>query len=319
VLARFLFAKTNGFAGSYVTVAAKTGETWTLVGNGRDFNTFVNAFANRRIPLRAGQAARLETGIALHVRNFPARFPRDADIDSVIVYGPGLPGFVDASQSGTGLSLAKVPGCRVWSINPSSCAKLWRVRIDDPSTGNPIPVESLGPRLQPVTADPYLTDAEIAGMPLHSIYRWTITLVPGSPTAVARHATTLTYGDRLRSRPLTSAELAQVRFLDMTRDTLDLLQNFNGGGKPTIAWTRTDNAAPALVAGFFHGRFVDFQRVGRSDDSATIGCSANQSCNADGTYMTGMSFIQNGNWTFAMFQLMSWTRNGTQIFSQYTR
>jgi hypothetical protein len=39
----------------------------------------------------------------------------------------------------------------------------------------------------------------------------------------------------------------------------------------------------------------------------------------DGTYRTGMNFTQNGNATFAMFQLISWNRNGTQVFSQYTR
>jgi hypothetical protein len=311
VLARFPLTKANTFAWNWVTVAEKTGETWTLVGNGRDFNTFVNAFANRRIPLRAGQVARRETGVALHVRNNPARFPQDADIESVTVLGPGLPD--------TGLALATLPGCRVWSISASGCATLWRVRVDDLSTGAPIPFASLPRRLQPVASDPYLTDAEIANFPVNAVYKVVIALVPGSRTAQSRNATTLTYWNRLRSRPMTSAEIAQVAFLDMTQDTLDLLQNFNGGGKPTIAWSRPDNAAPALVAGVFHGPFVDFQRVRRSDVSATIGCSDNANCNPDGTFRTGMTFVQSGNATFAMFQLMSWTRNGTQIFSQYTR
>src|SRR5262245_43691323 len=114
VLARFPFQKANGFAWNWVAIVEKGGEAWGLVGNGRDFNTFVNAFANRRIPLRAGAVARLETGVSLHVRNHPARFPQDADIQSVTVSGPGLPE--------TGLSLASLPGCRLWSIRATGCA-----------------------------------------------------------------------------------------------------------------------------------------------------------------------------------------------------
>jgi len=310
VLARFPLQKANGFAWNWVTVAEKAGEAWTLVGNGRDFNTFVNAFANRRIPLRAGQAARLETGIALHVRNYPARFPQDADIQSVTVFGPGLPE--------TGLSLASLPSCRLWSISASGCATLWRVRVDDLGTGNPIPFASLPRGLQPVAANPYLTDAEIANFPPNAVYKLVIALAQGSRTALSRNATTLTYWDRLRSRPLTSEEIGKVSFLDMTQETRDLLQNFNGGDKPTLAWTRPDNAAPASMAAIFHGRFVDFQRVRRSETSVTIVCSANPNCNSDGTYRTGMDFTQNGNATFAMFQLISWNQ-GTQIFSQYSR
>jgi hypothetical protein len=319
VLARFPLLKANGLAWNWVTVAEKAGEAWALVGNGRDFNTFVNAFANRRISLRAGQIARLETGVVLRLRNNPARFPQDADIESVTVFGPGLPGFVDASHPGTGLALVNLPGCRFWAISANACGDLWRVRVDDAGTGSPIPVESLGPRLQALTANPYLTDAEVAGIPPHAAYKWVIALAPGSPTALARRATTLTYWDRLRSRPLTSEEIGKIGFLDITQETLDLLQNFNGGDKATLAWTSPDNAAPASMAAVFHGRFIDFQRVRRSDTSATISCSANPNCNPDGTYRIGMSFTQNGNATFAMFQLISWNRNGTQVFSQYTR
>jgi hypothetical protein len=310
VLARFPLLKTNGVAWSWVTVAEKAGEAWTLVGNGRDFNTFVNAFANRRIPLRAGAVARLETGVALHVRNYPARFPQDADIQSVTVYGPGLPE--------TGLSLASLPTCRLWSINASGCANLWRVRVDDLGTGAPIPFASLPRGLQRLAANPYLTDAEIANFPPNAVYKLVIALVPGSPTAQSRNAATLTYWNWLRSRPLTSEEIGKIAFLDMTPATLDLLQNFNGGDKPTLAWTRPDNAAPASMAAIFHGRFVDFQRVRRPETSVTIVCSANPNCNSDGTYRTGMDFTENGNATFAMFQLISW-KQGTQIFSQYTR
>src|SRR5262249_8224523 len=220
VLARFPFQKANGFAWNWVAIVEKGGEAWGLVGNGRDFNTFVNAFANRRIPLRAGAVARLETGVSLHVRNHPARFPQDADIQSVTVSGPGLPE--------AGLSLASLPGCRLWSISASGCATLWRMRVDDLATGNPIPFASLPRALQPVSADPYLTDAEIANFPPNAVYKLVIALVPGSRTAMSRSATTLTYWNRLRSRPLTSDEIGKIAFLDMTQETLALLQNFNG-------------------------------------------------------------------------------------------
>src|SRR5262249_22325708 len=194
---------------------------------------------------------------------------------------------------------------------------LWRMGVDAVARGTPIPFASLPRALQPVSADPYLTDAEIANFPPNAVYKLVIALVPGSRTAMSRSATTLTYWNRLRSRPLTSDEIGKIAFLDMTQETLALLQNFNGGDKPTLAWTRPDDAAPAFLAAVFHGRFIDFQRVKRSDTSATISCSGNPNCNLDGTYRTGMSFTQNGNATFAMFQLMSWDQ-GPQIFSHYT-
>ena len=321
VLVQFPFRKVDGFTGFRVTVAENLVTGWTLVGNHRDFELFVNGFANRRIPLTAGQVSRLETGISLFVRNDPANFPRDADVQSANVSGPGLPGFVDMNNFGAGLTLVSLAGCDFMSITANACSSLWRLRINRLDNGAEIPFASLNPSLQALTANPYPTDTVLRTIQPNAVYKWSLTLVPGSPTAVKLGTTTVTYWDRLRSRPLTNEEIVKVSFLDMTADTQTLLTNFTGGGKPMIAWTRPSNAAPAYKASFFHGVFSDFQNTKLSDTSATISCAGNANCNPDGSgnYKANMSFVQSPGVNFSLFQLLSRNKYDTQIFSQYTR
>lgn len=126
-LVKFPYMKVNGFSGGLTTVVANVNNIWTLVGNQRIYEVFVNGFVNKRISLGT-QANRYETGINLVVRNRPGIYANDATISSVTVYGPGLPDFVDMNNPGNGITLNKKTGCDFMSLNTGTCGTLFRFR-----------------------------------------------------------------------------------------------------------------------------------------------------------------------------------------------
>ena len=320
-LVKFGHKRANGFLGSILTVVDKQSSgSWLMTGNQRNFEVFVNAFVAQRESLGGGGFSHKDTGLNLFVRNNPSTFAQDANITAVKVFGPGLPGFVDANTPGTGITLNKVTGCDFWSISATLCSNLLRLKVLDLSTGNQIAFASLSSGFKPFAIDPQLTDAGVTAILPDSIFKFELT-VTGTGTVV--------FWERLRSRPYTNAEIGKVTFLAFT-DASKALVNpsspsvFTGGGKPTLNWTLPAGAAPAFTTALFHAANSDFQNVKPSDLTVTIPCTGAGNTNCDpsgnGNFKTGMNYTATGaSFETRLIQLIARNRFDTQVFTQVSR
>ncbi len=262
---------------------------WQLVGNQRDFETFVNGVAANRISANSPASNRYETGLNLYVGD-------SASISSVVVTGPGLT---------TPITLKRKSGCDFLAIVRTSdgttpnCASFYRVRS----------LLTSGSAFTPPAGSAYLfgsqTDADITAIQPLDLYKFVITKTDTS---------TLTYWNRLRSRPLTVAEMAQVKYVDFTAATKALMTTatlYTGGAKPTVAWTVPANAPRPFLTYFFHANGSDRTGVSFTSTSATIACTSNSDCAGSGLYNTNLTTTgQYG------FQTVSRNRFDTQIFTQ---
>ena len=313
LLVKFNFANA-GFGGSIVTVVSLVGTTWTMTGNQRDFEVFVNGYALRRDAVNTPTtlASRLETGINVNVKNKTAN--NGSIINAVTVFGPGLPGFVNFTTTpGTGLALTKLAGCDFWSMNGAACRALVAMKILKASDLSEPAFAALPAAQQALTAGQVLTDAAVQTITPNSLYKFVLTTTGG----------TVTYWERLRSRPFTTPELKKVTFLAFSPATSNLVTTtsatlFNGGTKPTISWTRPSGAVPAFNAKFFHGDFSDQTDVKFSDLTATIPCSVNADCNGS-DYKTPITLLNSGGQTIEQFQLVGRNRFDAQIFTLVAR
>ena len=304
-LVAFPFQKVNGFAGGFTTVVANVSNVWTLVGNSRIFEVFVNGFVNQRNNLATPAISRIETGINLYVRNNPTTYANDANITAVTVYGPGLPGYVDINNMGTGKALLKKSGCDFMTMNSTTCGSLFRFAANNLATGATFtPTSTQNPEY---FASPALTDAQILAIKPLSLYKFVIT----TPTG------TVTYWDRLRARALSASETLQAKFLLLSDASKTLLQAYTGGTAPTITWTKPGNAAPAYNTYFFHNAYSDNANVKLSDLSATIKCAGNVDCvtGGNGTYNT----LTLASGSTNAFQMIARNRYDVQIFSQFVK
>lgn len=275
-----------------------------LVGNQREYETLVNGTANKRTVANDTTKNRLETGINVFVGK-----PADNSISSVVVTGPGLPG--NAVGTG-GITLKPKTGCDFLAIADNngatpSCASIYRVRSTLTDGVTPFTPTSNTFLFK----SPQLTDDEIQTIKPLDLYKFVIT---------KSDATTLTYWNRLRSRPLTVAELLQVRFVDFTPATKALLTTatmYNGGAAPTVSWTVPTNAPRPFKAMFFHLNGSDIVGVPFTSASAAIPCTSNTDCASvnNGTYVSNMSSSSNS----FVIQTVSRNRFDTQIFSSITR
>jgi hypothetical protein len=303
-LVAFPFQKVNGFAGGLTTVVANVNNVWTLVGNSRIFEVFVNGSVTQRNYPGTPANSRIETGINIYVRNNPA-FPNDANIVSVTVFGPALPGYVDVNNMGTGKPLLKKTGCDFMTLNSTTCGTIFRFASNYIATGLPFtPNANQNPEY---FASPALTDTQILAIKPLSLYKFVITTTTG----------TVTYWDRLRARALTAGETLQARFLILSDASKNLLQTYTGGTPPTITWTRPANTAPAYTTYFFHNAYSDNANVKLSDLSATINCAGNADCLSGGNGAYNPLTLATNSTNF--FQMIARNRYDVQIFSQFVK
>lgn len=294
VLVRLSATRTDGLIRQLTTVAANNytaSSGWQLVGNQRDYETFVNGFANKRMSANAPANNRYETGLNLYVGN-------SSDIASVQVTGPGLPP--------GGLTLKAKSGCDFLAIDdgsgtPPNCASLYRLRS----------LKTDGTAFTP-SSSAYLfgskTDAEIQTIIPMDLYKFVITQTSGAGGG------TITYWNRLRSRPLTVAEMGLVKFVEFTPATVALMTNatlYAGGAAPTESWTVPTGGPKPYAAYFFHQNGSDRKGVSFNSNSATVPCSGNADCASGGAYNTGLTTT--GAY---LFQTVARNRFDTQIFTQ---
>jgi hypothetical protein len=262
---------------------------WRLVGNQRDYEVNINGAVDRRLSINGTNTSRYETGFNLYVRD-------DGTVSQAVITGPGLPS--------SGITLKHRAGCDFLSIakpdgTTTGCSSLYRVRSTklDGSIFTPTSNTQL-------FASPYLTDAEITAIAPGSLYH--IVITPNS-------GPTVSYWNRLRSRPYTVAELANVHFIDLVSTSLLTTGSiYAGGGKPTVQWKNNPLGAPAYSVHFFHDKGDDQAGVSPSSSSVAISCSNNANCDGStGNYLTIAAPASD------VFQMTGRNRFDTQVFSQY--
>jgi hypothetical protein len=305
---------TDGTAGTtreLVSVAENSPSGWKLVGNQRDFNTFINAAASKRIIANNTANNRYETGLNIYLQG-------NSGMSKAVVTGPGLPV--------SGITLFNRSECDFLSISPdginapTNCAGYYRL--------NAVRVNGTAFTITGSTAylfasdstrkGRFFTDQEIrTEIPPNSLYKFVITKTDN---------TTVTYWNRLRSQPLQTADLARVNYVDFKPETVALMKTgtiYSGGVGPTVAWTTPSNTARPFKVTFFHPQGTDERNVPFSVASAQIKCSGNNACSGStGEYNSTVDDALGNSATDGqqfMFQLISRNRFDLQLFTQLSR
>lgn len=319
LLVRLNAKRTDDQFRSITTVAENnhTGYTgWKLVGDQRLFDTVINGVAVKRNSINSPAYNRYETGFNIYI-NRPvqtgltgtaassAGTTSRSKIKQVVVTGPGLPV--------AGITLRPRSGCDFLAILKSSnntlpyCASLYRLRSLLTDESAYIPTANLA----------YLydskTDSEIEAIKPLDLYKFVIDYYVNTTDNTTA---TVTYWNRLRSRPLTVAEMKQIRYVDFTDATKTLLTTaslWTGGSDLTLNWTVPDGTPSPFTVYFLHSGGSDNALVSPASRSAKIPCVGNSDC--DGT-----AYINNMTTTDQyFFQTVSRNRFDTQIFTQITK
>lgn len=282
--------RTDGVLSSLVTVAQKdTDGVWRLIGNQRSDDVNINGFVARRLSVNGTNTSRYETGFEVYVRD-------SGTASQAVITGGGLPA--------AGVLLKHRAGCEFLTIakadgTTNGCTSLYRVQAA--KLDGSVYATTSNPQL---FASPYMTDAEIAAIAPGSLYKIVVTSTGGAVT---------TYWNRLRSRPYTMAELAQVHFIDLV--STSLLTNgtiYAGGAKPMLQWTNNPLGAPAHSIAFFHDQGSDSANVNFSASSGSISCTGNLNCNG-----TTGNYLPLATPGLNVFQLAGRNRFDTEIYSLY--
>lgn len=281
---------------------------WKLVGNQRDFNTFINAAASKRISANTPANNRYETGLNIYLQG-------NTGMSKAALTGPGLPT--------AGITLFNRTNCDFLSISadgvtpPTNCAGYYRVNATktDRSSFTPTNNAYLFATSDPSRGRKFFSDKEIRDIiKPNGLYKFQITKTDG---------TQVTYWNRLRSQPLLAADLANVRYVDFSPETYVLMKTatlYNGGTKQTVAWTTPANTAKPFKITFFHLQGTDEQSVPFFVSSTKVPCSGNDECvsGGSGDYINNLSAGLNSGSQY-MFQLLSRNRFDLQLFTQLSR
>jgi len=302
---------TDGTAGTtreLVSVAENSPSGWKLVGNQRDFNTFINAAASKRIIANNTANNRYETGLNIYLQG-------NTGMSKAVVTGPGLPV--------AGITLFNRSQCDFLSISPdginapTNCVGYYRlngIKVD----GTPF-VPTVNTYLFAYGRNGrFFTDQEIRDTILpNSLYKFVITKTDN---------TTVTYWNRLRSQPLQTADLARVNYVEFKPETVALMKTgtiYSGGVPPTVAWTTPANTARPFKVTFFHPAGTDERNVPFSVASTQVRCSGNSACSGstgdyNGTVDDALGNPSTDGQQF-LFQLLSRNRFDLQLFTQMSR
>jgi hypothetical protein len=305
---------TDGTAGttrSLVSVAANSPTGWKLVGNEREFYTFINAAASKRIIANNTANNRYETGLNLYLKG-------NTGMRKAVVTGPGLPV--------SGITLFNRAQCDFLSISPdginppTNCVGYYRlngIKVD----GTPFVPTGVNTYLfayDPSRKGRFFTDQEIRTEILpNSLYKFVITRTDNS---------TVTYWNRLRSQPLQTADLARINYVEFKPETVALMKTgtiYSGGLPPTVSWTTPDNTARPFKVTFFHPAGTDERNVPFSVASTQVRCSGNTACSgSEGNYSSNVDDTLGDPTTDGkqfLFQLLSRNRFDLQLFTQLSR
>jgi hypothetical protein len=302
---------TAGTTRSLVSVAENSPSGWKLVGNQRDFDTFINAAASKRIFANNTGWNRYETGLNIYLKG-------NTGMSKAVVTGPGLPV--------SGITLFNRSECDFLSISPdgvnppTNCAGYYRLNAKR-INGTAFTIS--GPTAYLFASDStrkgrFFTDEEIrTEVPRNSLYKFVITKTDN---------TTVTYWNRLRSQPLQTADLARVNYVDFNLETVALMTTgtiYSGGAGPTVAWTTPPNTARPYKVTFFHPQGTDERNVPFSVASTQIRCSVNDACLAgsSGSYNGTVDdeLVNPSDGKQYLFQLISRNRFDLQLFTQLSR
>ncbi|WP_148415489.1 hypothetical protein [Noviherbaspirillum massiliense] len=232
LLVQLVARQTNGQIRGLITVAERTaGDEWILTGNQRPLKIFVSADARSRKALNQSVAGEkgyssLATGLTVHV---DTKFNENVEILFAKVTGPGLPD--------GGVDLFNTSDCAFLSTVSGACTSGFILSGKYLNSENyPVsPTDDIG--------EPLLSDSGIESISPFAVYKIELTKADGSPS--------VTYYERLRSRPPTVAELDQVPFPVISSATENLLKGpspFAGGPSFPIDWSYPLDASPVYEA-----------------------------------------------------------------------
>jgi hypothetical protein len=307
--------------------ASGAGTGWKLIGNGRDFMTFVNAAVTKRDSI-AASTPRYESDLSLYVQN-------SASISYVKVSGPGLPsgGIFLRYKSGCDFLTITPPKLGITSVSsvsdladPNSgttsnttntayssqtipCSNLYRLQVIKISDGTDVTFSSN----QWLQSIPQKTNTEVSAINANDLYAFEIHKTDN---------TTLTYWNRLRAKPLLANEIKnQVKFVNFTDATKALMTNgtsfYVGGKAPSLSWTTPSNTALPYKVTFFHPAGSDEINIPYGSASTTVPCSGNTECNGTNYVSTmGSSLTSSSQY---VFQLLTRNRFDLQILTQLVR
>ena len=305
LIVRFNAIRTDGQVRALTTVAENNpsgGPTgWQLVGNQRDYETFVNGAILKRVSANSTGNNRYESGLNLYVGY-------SGDISSVTISGPGI----NQTQP---IILKQKSGCEFLAIVdqsstgnnlPNSCSSFYRFRSFLLPSRVAYPHAASNNHLYGL-----LEDTEVLAIKPFALYKFVITTNSNN---------TITYWNRLRSRPPTLDEMAKLNTIEFTDATKALMTNstlYTGGTIPTINWTVPVNAPRPHKVSFYHDKGTDSVPVPSSKTSAAIPCSYNDDCLSHVSNTSYKSdLITTGVY---LFQASSRNRFDTQVFTQLVK
>jgi hypothetical protein len=295
ILVRLSALRKDGLNRELITVAGNSSAGWQLIGNNRQYESNVNAVASKRISANTPANNRYETGLNLYVRD-------DNTITNVVVTGPGLPsaGITLVPRAACGGYLTISDGSPAPST--ATCATYYRLRSQKTDGTAFTPTSST--HLYSTTA----TESTISAIRPLDLYKFVLTKSAGG---------TITYWNRLRSRPYTSAEIASVKFSDFTPATVALMAAgstfYTGGAAPTVSWTTPEFGPRPGHAAFIHDTGSDDQRFALGTTSTVIKCSSNPGCSNSSAGPDYVSPVANAS-TY-VFQTYARNRFDTLIYS----
>jgi hypothetical protein len=265
-LVRFGLQRTDGVGEWFTTVAEKstrTGNSWKLRGNQRDYKVFVNAYVVREeqlvsrtvaanSPNNRPAGAYYHSGLNLYFGINSANTV--SQVKYVKVTGPGLP---DA-----GVYLRYMSGCDSYyviasgpSATPTTCTSTYRMQYRKAGSADPENNATQSgftdASTEPYYARPAKTDTQVQAIAPFSAYRYEIVYYDVSKPSTV-------YVERLRSRPLAlgtndsigSSEVDKLVFnTGMAQETKDLINPvsaaaFNGTGSFRVSWRNVAGAPP---------------------------------------------------------------------------
>lgn len=247
---------------SFDTIAQSTGGVWNLYGNQRNYYMFINAVADITTQLNPSSAfwSQYRTGFNIYIN---ARAGNGSNIQSVQVTGPGLPGYVDPSNQGTGVLMtpSTSSSCTMMNIYsasvPSSrnkCMSYFKVAAKAVDSTNATALtNSYGPSgsYSNNLGGGMLTDAQLAAIQPLSAYLFKVTLNDNSVQY---------FIERLRGSLMTPNQISTLHPIQISQQTKDLLTfgsstYFNTGSSFPVNWVAP--VAPTTPAVSLSVRFTN--------------------------------------------------------------
>jgi hypothetical protein len=329
------------------TVVQKTNSTWSLYGNQRNYYMFINSAASIVNQLNPNDVAFIneyQTGLNIYIN---AVAGNASNIKSVQVTGPGLPGYQDPINQGSGVLYmhSTAPSCFFLTLSSTAnpgygtnrCMTFFKLagQAMDPAqaslinnyfdasrgffannyNGNCSPNSNI-----PCGGAGMLTDTQISAINPLSAYLFKITLQDNSVEY---------YIERLRGSVMTMAQVSQLKPIQLSQQTQALLtygqpNYFTGGSSLTVSWNApTAGIIPALsinVTYIKSGQTVAVNpRMPICKAAPTV-----SSCNYVVNSLTGIPFAadqtapQSPNSDENFIQFISRTPNDSQIYSTYS-